>query len=89
MTTKNSDCTLATASWTRRRRDDGRSFERNGFRFDNRHVVPYNPWLLRKYRCHINVEVVNSIRSIKSSYCTSLHQLSHFRCMTLSQVSFF
>ncbi|XP_019447295.1 PREDICTED: uncharacterized protein LOC109350519 [Lupinus angustifolius] len=32
---------------------------------DNRWVVPYNPWLLLKYDCHINVEVCSSIKSIK------------------------
>jgi hypothetical protein len=32
---------------------------------DNRWVVPYNPYLLKKYRCHINVEYCASIRSIK------------------------
>ena len=26
-----------------RRRNDGRFFEQNGYRFDNRHVVPYSP----------------------------------------------
>ena len=23
--------------------------------FDNRHVVPYNPYLTQKYNCHINI----------------------------------
>lgn len=32
---------------------------------DNRWVVPYNPWLSKKYDCHINVEVCSSIKSIK------------------------
>ena len=27
----------------------------------NEYVVPYNPFLLWKYRCHINVEVVHSL----------------------------
>jgi len=31
-------------------------------------VVPYNPWLLLKYNCHINVEVCSSIKSIKYLY---------------------
>ena len=31
----------------------------------NKDVVPYSPWLLKKYDCHINVEHVNSVKSIK------------------------
>ena len=33
--------------------------------FDNRHVVPYNPYLLRILDCHTNVEYVGSISAIK------------------------
>ena len=33
--------------------------------YDNRHVVPYNPALLKIFKCHINVESVASIGSIK------------------------
>ena len=32
---------------------------------DNRFVVPYNPYLLLKVHCHINIEVCNTIKSIK------------------------
>ena len=35
---------------------------------DSRLVVPYNPWSLLKYDCHINVEVCSGIKSIKSLY---------------------
>ena len=31
-------------------------------------VVPYNPYLLRKYRCHLNVQTACSIKSVKYIY---------------------
>uniref|UniRef100_A0A453CK12 ATP-dependent DNA helicase n=1 Tax=Aegilops tauschii subsp. strangulata TaxID=200361 RepID=A0A453CK12_AEGTS len=36
-----------------------------GQELDNRWVVPYNPYLLRRYNCHINVEVCSSIKAVK------------------------
>eukprot|EP00980_Cylindrotheca_fusiformis_P001154 scaffold319_cov97-Cylindrotheca_fusiformis.AAC.14 len=39
-----------------RRPNNGRQFvNRKKMIFTNADVVPYNPWLLMKYRCHINV----------------------------------
>jgi hypothetical protein len=35
---------------------------------DNRWVVPYNPYLTRRYKCHVNVEVCSSIKVIKYLY---------------------
>lgn len=35
---------------------------------DNSMVVPYNPFLLKKYKCHINVEYCASIGSVKYIY---------------------
>ena len=35
---------------------------------DNRWVVPYNPILLMRYNCHINVEVCSSINCAKYLY---------------------
>ncbi|KAF7812712.1 uncharacterized protein G2W53_033688 [Senna tora] len=35
---------------------------------DNSWVVPYNPWLLLKYNCHINVEICSSVKSVKYLY---------------------
>ena len=32
---------------------------------DNRWVVPFNPWLLMQLKCHVNVEICSSIKSIK------------------------
>jgi len=35
---------------------------------DNRWVVPYNPYFLRMFNCHINVEVCSSIKAVKYLY---------------------
>ncbi len=40
----------------------------SGFVFDNRWVVPYNPYLTMWYQCHINVEVCSSITVVKYFY---------------------
>lgn len=34
-------------------------------RFSSLWVVPYSPYLLKKYRCHINVEACASLKSVK------------------------
>ncbi|KAG0618503.1 hypothetical protein M758_4G069300 [Ceratodon purpureus] len=46
-------------------RNDERSFEKHRFLFNNSHVVPYNPDLIRKYNCHINIEVCASVQAVK------------------------
>jgi len=51
-----------------RRRNDGRKFVKDGFEYDNRWVVPYNPYLSAKYGAHINVEIATSITSVKYLY---------------------
>ncbi|WVZ82077.1 hypothetical protein U9M48_029383 [Paspalum notatum var. saurae] len=51
-----------------RRREDGRKEKVRGHELDNRWVVPYNPFLLRYFNCHINVEVCSSIKAVKYLY---------------------
>ena len=38
------------------------------FQFNGSQIVPYNPWLLYKYNCHINVEICISIAAVKYIY---------------------
>ncbi|XP_056688781.1 uncharacterized protein [Spinacia oleracea] len=42
--------------------------ENSRVRVDNRWVVPYNPFLLLKYDCHINIEICSSIKCVKYLY---------------------
>jgi hypothetical protein len=51
-----------------RRRDDGRFIMKNKVRLDNRHVVPYNMALLKKFQGHLNVEWCNKTHVIKYLY---------------------
>ena len=53
---------------TYRRRDSGATPLKGGTPFDNRDVVPYNPYLSRRFECHINVELVASLKSVKYIY---------------------
>ncbi|ONM22141.1 hypothetical protein ZEAMMB73_Zm00001d005805 [Zea mays] len=48
-----------------RRRDDGHKEKVRGCELDNRWVVPYNPYLLRLFNCHVNVEACGSIKAVK------------------------
>ncbi|XP_067214184.1 uncharacterized protein [Linepithema humile] len=51
------------------RRNNGKNFKRpGGYIVDNRYVVPYCPTLSIIFNCHINVEVVSSIKSVKYLY---------------------
>ncbi|XP_071742659.1 uncharacterized protein [Rutidosis leptorrhynchoides] len=47
-----------------RRRDDGRTVTKQGHELDNRSVVAYNPYLLKRYQSHLNVEWCNQVASI-------------------------
>ncbi|XP_030479392.1 uncharacterized protein LOC115696639 [Cannabis sativa] len=39
-----------------------------GSKLDNRWVVPYNPYLLAKFDCHINVEIYSTVKAVKYLY---------------------
>ncbi|POS87739.1 hypothetical protein EPUL_000782 [Erysiphe pulchra] len=47
------------------RPNNGVTWERNGFTFDNRWVVPYYPYMLKKCKAHINVEIAQGVHAIK------------------------
>lgn len=51
-----------------KRSDNGISVDVRGKSVDNRFVVPYNPYLLAKFNCHINVEVCTTVKSVKYLY---------------------
>ena len=47
------------------RPDDGRAYEVNGKMVDNRWIVPFPPFLLALFNCHLNMEVAVSLASFK------------------------
>lgn len=50
------------------RRNNGAVADVRGHTIDNRYVVPYNPYLLAKFNCHLNVEVCTTVKSVKYIY---------------------
>ena len=56
-----------------RRRDNGLTCTKRGphgqpFTYTNENVVPHNPYLSRRFNCHINVEVTTGIHAVKYIY---------------------
>nr|XP_027072002.1 uncharacterized protein LOC113696819 [Coffea arabica] len=66
-----------------RRRDDGKKVRIRIFTLDNRWVVPYNPYLLALFDCHMNVEICSTIKLVKYlyKYVFKGHDLVCFRIM--------
>jgi hypothetical protein len=66
---------------TYRRRDDGCRVKIRRAELNNWWVVPYNPGLLMKYNCHINVEACSSIKAVKYlfKYIYKGHDKHHSR----------
>ncbi|KAK7089794.1 hypothetical protein V1264_024238 [Littorina saxatilis] len=48
-----------------RRSDNGRTVVKGRNEVDNRWVVPYNPYLTKKYNAHINLEACTTVKSVK------------------------
>jgi hypothetical protein len=48
-----------------RRRDNGRTIKVGLHEVDNTWIVPYNPYLTKKFKAHINLEACTSIKSVK------------------------
>jgi len=57
--------------YRRRRLHPGEAVARTtgpGYEQSSRWIVPYNPYLLLRYDCHLNVEVCTSIKAVKYLY---------------------
>nr|KAJ0185931.1 hypothetical protein LSAT_V11C900473150 [Lactuca sativa] len=63
VTTQNNDAYPAY-----RRRDNGVKVIVRGAKLDNRWVVPYNPYLLCKFDCNVNIEICSTIKAVKYIY---------------------
>ncbi|XP_022875834.1 uncharacterized protein LOC111394317 [Olea europaea var. sylvestris] len=48
--------------------NDGVIVRVRGYILDNRYVIPYNPYILAKYDCHINIEICYSVKAMKYLY---------------------
>ena len=48
-----------------RRRDDGKRVKVRRYDLDNRWIVPYSPYLLSLFDCHMNVEICSTIKLVK------------------------
>ena len=48
--------------------DGGRTVTHKGRVIDNRWVIPYNPYLSKRFNCHINVECCASPKAAKYLY---------------------
>ncbi|XP_073148065.1 uncharacterized protein [Henckelia pumila] len=51
-----------------RRRDDSQTVDVRIAKLNNQWVVPYNPYLLMRYDCHINVEICFGLTAVKYLY---------------------
>ena len=51
-----------------RRRNNGRFVRVRNNTLDNRWVVPYNPYLLTLFDCHMNVEICSTVKLVKYLY---------------------
>ena len=67
-----------------KRRKGPTHITKDGTVIDNRWIVPYNPYLLLKYNCHINVEIKAKITAIKY-LCSYLHKGSDKAVIKLYQ----
>ncbi|XP_050233165.1 uncharacterized protein LOC126681661 [Mercurialis annua] len=51
-----------------KRPNNGRQVKTRKCGLDNRWVVPYSPYLLTRYSCHVNVEVCSGYKAVKYLY---------------------
>ncbi|XP_027171707.1 uncharacterized protein LOC113771310 [Coffea eugenioides] len=67
-----------------RRRDDGRKIKVRRNELDNRWVIPYCPYLLALFDCHMNVEICSTLKLVKYlyKYVFKGHDLVSFKIVT-------
>lgn len=72
-----------------KRRDTGVVVSKGGVKLDNRSVVPYNPYLLMRYKAHVNVEYCNKSNAIKYlfKYVNKGPDRSHIKITNGSSIS--
>ncbi|XP_071921805.1 uncharacterized protein [Coffea arabica] len=67
-----------------RRRNDGSKITVRRFELDNRWIIPYNPYLLALFDCHMNVEICSTLKLVKYlfKYIFKGHDLISFKIIS-------
>ncbi|XP_071939243.1 uncharacterized protein [Coffea arabica] len=67
-----------------RMRDNGKKIKVRRYQLDNRWVIPYCPYLLALFDCHMNVEVCSTLKLVKYlyKYVFKGHDLVSFKIVT-------
>ena len=50
------------------RKNDGRTYVKKDFKYDNRWVVPHNRAMLLRHKCHVNVEYTASLSTVRYQF---------------------
>jgi hypothetical protein len=72
-----------------RRSDNGRTITVGPHEVNNQWIVPYNPYLTKKYNAHINVEACTSIKSVKYlfKYIYKGHDCANVQVTTTNELT--
>lgn len=86
-----SERTIVTSGYPKyRRRQDYKIINFSGKKWaDNTYVIPYNPYLLLRFNCHINIEVCSTVLCVKYlfKYCYKGHDSALIEFSTDNEIN--